>query len=202
MQRTLERLGFVPVAYCPSMVFSSVERLDVLRMAKVCCPYELGPMKLRKAGKNLQRIVEQGLEDRMLGMEVSASARKTELFRDLPDGDLYRLARLGRVHAYDAGTVLVREGDTADRLYLLLSGIAQVHSNRAVIGSLEPGTIFGEMALLEGGTRTADVVLTEEARVAEVPLSALERLMEANPRLGYRVMRNLASSLSHKLLQR
>jgi N-acetylglutamate synthase-like GNAT family acetyltransferase len=202
IQRTFERLGFVPVAYCPSMVFEQVERLDVIRMAKVSCQYDLGRMRILPAGQRLREIVEREMEDRLIGMEITEGARRVDLFHNLPEGDLHHLARIGALHEYEAGTVLVREGEAADRLFILVEGAAEARSGEQVFGRLEAGNIFGEMALVERGPRSADVVLTSTARLIEIELPRLERLMEARPRLGYLVARNLARGLSMKLRRR
>ncbi len=201
IQRTLERLGFVAVAYCPSMVFDNVERLDVVRMAKINIRYELGRMRLREGPERIRRIVERGLEDRLLGMEISAATRGVEIFRGLPDGDLYHLARISRLAHYDAGAHLIREGDDTDRIYILVDGEARAMSKGRVLATLQPGVIFGEMGLVEQGKRSADVVLTAPSRVIQIEIGRLGRLMESHPRLGYVVMQNLARSLSNKLRQ-
>ncbi len=199
IQRTLERLGFVPVAYCPSMVFENVERLDVVRMAKINVQYDLGRMRLRPGPARIREIVERGLEDRLLGMEITQATRGVEIFRGLPDGDLYHLARIARVDSYEGGTQLIRQGEDTDQIYILVDGAAEARSAGRTLGRIDPGAIFGEMGLVEHTKRSADVVLTENARVIEIPITRLTRLMEAHPRLGYVVMQNLAGSLSQKL---
>jgi len=199
IQRTFERLGFVPVAYCPSMVFQDVERLDVLRMAKVSCQYDLGRMRLLANGKRMREIVETGMEDRLIGMEITDGVRLADLFRDLPEGDLYHLARISYLVEYKAGTVLVKQGDKPLNVYILVEGAAEVRVDGSPVGKIEAGEIFGEMALVEQTVRSADVVLTKDAKVVEILISRLERLMEARPRLGYVVARNLARGLSLKL---
>jgi hypothetical protein len=199
IQRTFERLGFVPVAYCPSMVFEQVERLDVVRMAKLCCPYDLGPMRLLESAAQMQQIVEKGFEDRFIGMEITAGTRRTDLFRHIPDGEMYHLARIAKLREYKAGTTLVREGEQADYLYILVSGEAQVLKNGKRITALQAGNLIGDMALVDKYPRSADVVLTQPSTVITIEIQRLERLLDAYPRLGYIVAMNLARGLSEKL---
>ncbi|MBN1257758.1 MAG: cyclic nucleotide-binding domain-containing protein [Planctomycetes bacterium] len=199
IQRTFERLGFVPVAYCPSMVFDNVERLDVIRMAKISCRYDLGRMRLLETGTRMKEIVEKGLEDRLLGIEVTAATRKTELFKGLPEGDLNHLARIAKITDYTAGTKLLRQGDEPDQLYILVEGEAEARAKGKLLGTLKAGSIFGEMSLVEKTRRSADVILTKPSKVIAIGLPQLERLMQAHPRLGHVVSHNLASSLSAKL---
>ena len=199
IQRTLERLGFIPVAYCPSMVFDNVERIDILRMAKVNCPYDAGEMRLLDACRAMKEIVERSMHDKMLGIEITRGTRENELFRTLPDGDLHHLAKICRVREYPAGTHLVKQGSEAEHLYILASGAAEVVVDGAVVGALGDGDVFGEMGLVDRGRRNADVILRDSCRVIEMDISSLERLMDARPRLGYSVMRQLAGGLSSKL---
>jgi len=198
IQRTFERLGFIPIAYCPSMVFEKVERLDIIRMAKVKCKYDLGKMHLVESAQRILKIVEKSLDDRLIGIEITEGTKNTELFEDIPDGDLYHLASISSICEKKAGTVLVKEGDTADDIFILLDGEVKVKKgDKDVI--LGKGCIFGEMALLEKCTRSADVIMAKNGKVIKINIQRLERLMEKHPRLGKAVSRNLARSLSLKL---
>lgn len=199
IQRTFERLGFVPVAYCPSMVFENVERLDVIRMAKLTVPYDLGELSLLDGPARMKEIVEKGLEDRLVGMEITEGTRRAEIFQGLPDGELYHLARIATMREHPEALVLAREGERADKIYIIVEGGAEARSGDRVLGRLGEGEIFGEMGLLERTVRTADVVLTRPSRVIEIDVGRLERLAEARPRLGKLVMQNLARGLSEKL---
>ncbi|MFN7145623.1 MAG: serine/threonine-protein kinase, partial [Myxococcota bacterium] len=60
--------------------------------------------------------------------------------------------------AFPADTEIVREGDAADAAYILVEGTVEVRQNGGPIAELGPGEIFGEAALLTGGTRTASVI--------------------------------------------
>ena len=202
IQRTFESLGFVPVAYCPSMVFESVERLDVIRMAKLTVPYDLGEIRLLEGPARMREIVEKGMEDRLVGMEITEGTRRAEIFRGLPDGELYHLARISTLREHPDGEVLAREGEKADRIYIIVEGRAEARTGDRVLGRLREGEIFGEMGLLEKTARTANVVLTAPSKVIEIDVGRLIRLGEARPRLGKTVMENLARGLSEKLRRR
>lgn len=199
MQRTLQRLGFVPVGYCPSMAFDSVERIDIVRMAKVACPYDPSGMRLLESSRVVKEIVERAMEDGVLGAEIEEATRGAALFRTLPDGDRHHLARLCRVADHPAGTRLVARGKAAEELFILVSGEAALVLNGGTVGTFSAGDTFGEMALVGPAPRLADTVLTRDSRVITRRLDELERLMQARPRLGYAVMRALAASLGAKV---
>ena len=199
IQRTFERLGFVPIAYCPSMVFQQVERLDVIRMTKLCCQYDPGEMRLLEPGQKIIEIVEKGFEDRMLGMEITDAARKTELFKDLADGELYHLARIARTVEFPKGHILIEQDKEPDNLYIFIDGSAEVTTGKQIVGNLSSGNICGEMALIDKSPRSANVILTSNSKLIKINIERLERLMESRPRLGYDVVNKLAGSLSSKL---
>jgi signal-transduction protein with cAMP-binding, CBS, and nucleotidyltransferase domain len=180
------------------MVFDKVERLDIIRMAKIKCKYDLGELHLLDSGQKMKEIVEKCLDDRIVGIEITKGTKNTELFRDIPDGDLYHLGGISSICECKAGTVLIKKGDEAEDLYIVLNGDVEVRTQDKVI-TLCKGSIFGEMALVENRTRNADVVMIKDGKVIKIDIQRLERLMEKHPRLGSTVSRNLARGLSKKL---
>jgi N-acetylglutamate synthase-like GNAT family acetyltransferase len=199
IQRTLERMGFMAVAYCPSMVFEEVERLDVIRMAKLTVPYYREEIPLTERAEQVREFIERSLEDRREGGLVAQAAQATELFQHLDEGDIYHLAQLGSLRTLAEGEYLIRQGDTGDQIYIILSGTMQVLIDGNEVGRVGTGETVGEMALLKAETRVADVIALEAVQVVEIQCSDLMRLMNNRPRLGSIVMRNLAGDLSEKL---
>ncbi len=66
--------------------------------------------------------------------------------------------------------------------------------------NLGPGQSVGEMALIDGGPRSATVrAMTPGTAVAAITRDAFERLCETNATIGYRIMRNIAADLSFRL---
>jgi len=78
MQKTLDQLGFVPVAYCPSMVFRGVERLDVVRMAKLYFPPDVENIKLTPMADDMFNLAMKDLECKKIGMEITEVTRKSQ----------------------------------------------------------------------------------------------------------------------------
>jgi CRP-like cAMP-binding protein/GNAT superfamily N-acetyltransferase len=199
IQRTLERMGFMAVAYCPSMVFEHVERLDVVRMAKMLAPYFREDIRLTEASAKVRDLVERSMDDRREGKVVAEAARATDLFRGLDEGDMYHLARLGRLTRIGQADRLIRQGEAGDRLFIVVSGAMQALIGGKEVGRIGPGETVGEMALLDAEPRSADVLALQDTQVVEILRADLVRLMERRPRLGTVVMRNLATDLAEKL---
>lgn len=199
IQRTLDRLGFVPVAYCPSMVFEEVERLDVVRMAKLTIPYFREEIPLTPTADVVRNLVEQALAHRREGSDVAKAAKSTELFRGLEDGDLHRLARLGRIRSAGAGESLARQGMIGDRLFIVIDGCLRALVDGQEVGEIGAGETAGELCMLDLPERSADLVVERDACLVEIMLADLESLMLQRPAIAAAVMRNLATSQARRL---
>jgi len=78
--------------------------------------------------------------------------------------------------AVSSGKRLVHEGDYSYDLIVIEDGTADVIKGGEVIGSLGPGDVFGEMGMLSGGKRTADVVATSPMRLITLSKWDLKRI--------------------------
>lgn len=72
------------------------------------------------------------------------------------------------------GKVLVEQGSVSDEMYLVLNGVLVVEVDGERIAELGPGAVFGERAVLEGGTRTATLRAVAECKVAAVPADRID----------------------------
>jgi CRP-like cAMP-binding protein len=107
---------------------------------------------VRPAGEEHQHLDRAGVVDRL---------RLTPLFGGLTDDQLDRLVEMGEIVDLAPGEALIREGDEADALYVVLDGELDVtkRSGRTDIplARVGPGSLQGEIAALEGGRRLASV---------------------------------------------
>ena len=110
-------------------------------------------------------VPQQGIpmETRRKLLDVGEWLRTTEVFRSLSSAEAAVLATFLERRAAAAGDFLIRQGDTGDDLFLIEEGRADVevvsHSGqRMKVASLGPGDHFGEISLVAGGERTADVI--------------------------------------------
>jgi Cyclic nucleotide-binding domain len=84
------------------------------------------------------------------------------------------------------GEVLVAQGEPGDELFLLFDGVLAVEQGGRRVAELGPGAILGEMALLEGGRRTATLRAVTRCRVAVVPGDRVDRTALAEVARGRR----------------
>ena len=122
------------------------------------------------------------------------------LLAGLTPTELADLAALGTVKNYAAGTTIISASEPAVSLFFLRSGVVHVKLPGGIrLATLTAGMAFGEMALLEAH-RSADVVADKSVTALEVPLADFQRFREQHPRIGERIMRNLAQLLADRLI--
>jgi CRP-like cAMP-binding protein len=98
------------------------------------------------------------------------------LFSSLSDKALDTVSVFASETSVSTGKRLVHEGDYSYDLIVIESGTADVIKGGEVIGSLGPGDVFGEMGMLSGGRRMADVVATSSTRLITLSKSDLRRI--------------------------
>ena len=135
-----------------------------------------------------------------LGREsIVERLRDTPLFGGLDDVQLHRLVEMGEIIDLEAGDLLIREGDQADGLYVVLSGEMDVTKragrSEIPVARVGPGALQGEIAALEGGRRLASVTATGAAEVLRIPVSAMRELLGAGPDVALAVIRTAVTRL-------
>ena len=111
------------------------------------------------------------------------SLAKVPLFASLPPAEVRSLAdQVTRVRC-SSGTRIIRTGEPGAELYLVESGRLEVSRAGAKLAVLGPGDMVGEMALLTGETRTADVAALADSVLLTLRKEAFDRLLASNPKL-------------------
>jgi CPA2 family monovalent cation:H+ antiporter-2 len=106
------------------------------------------------------------------------------LFSSLSDQALNTLSVFSSETSVSTGKRLVHEGDYSYELIVIETGTADVIKGGEAIGSLGPGDVFGEMGMLSGGKRTADVIATSPMRLITLSKWDLKRISaEVNDQL-------------------
>lgn len=131
---------------------------------------------------------------------VEAALAKTDLFAPISDAGRTRLAKAGAPVALDPGSLLFAKGDAGDALYILLEGEVEVRTSNEAgrdtrLAALKPFTVIGEMAVLDGGARSADVCAIRRSRLLRISRDAALSTLEAEPR----ALLKLISELSLRL---
>jgi serine phosphatase RsbU (regulator of sigma subunit) len=93
---------------------------------------------------------------------------------------------------FEPGETIVHEGEPGSSAFILLSGSCEVMVHDDVLGVVSPGDLFGDIACLEGGTRTATIRATSPSDVLEIAGDALRVELRRSPALLDRFLRVLA----------
>jgi CRP/FNR family cyclic AMP-dependent transcriptional regulator len=131
-------------------------------------------------------------------MNLETALRTAPLFASLDERQRSRIGDLMTSRRFDAGTTILKQGTSAVALYLLLEGQVEVsrepeEGGRAVtLARLNPGDVFGEMAVLDDDTRSSSVVAVEPVRCALLSRWELLQELRRYPELSVELIRVLA----------
>jgi CRP/FNR family transcriptional regulator, cyclic AMP receptor protein len=117
------------------------------------------------------------------------------LFSACSRSDLMRLAGAADEVVVGPGTELTVEGAVGREMFVLLEGNVEVRKAGRVETELGPGDHFGELALLDGGPRTATVVTTTDATLVVITKPAFAAVLDEIPTLAHKLLVSLARRL-------
>ena len=112
---------------------------------------------------------------------LSRVLAKAPLFSGLSRQDLRTVAGLAELRQYVDGVSVVRVGTLGDSMHVVLDGHAVVQPTAGVERRLEPGDIFGELALIDGAPRAATVVADGELVTAKIGGPGFRRMLREEP---------------------
>jgi CRP/FNR family cyclic AMP-dependent transcriptional regulator len=95
-----------------------------------------------------------------------------------------------------AGQPLFKEGDDLNNtMYVLMAGTAEVTVNGRVVETAKPGTLLGEMAMIDQGTRSATIIAKTHSRFVVIGRKRFDFLVQQTPNFALAVMRVIADRL-------
>ncbi len=100
-----------------------------------------------------------------------------------------------------AGTLLLREGEEARDMYIVLSGQAQLDRRELEVKSIGPGEQFGALGLLTGRSRTTSVRATTALTLGRLSLERWNALAEQEPRLAIRIVQAILATMREELVE-
>jgi CRP/FNR family transcriptional regulator, cyclic AMP receptor protein len=132
---------------------------------------------------------------RWVRSEHMDTLRSVPLFRALSDSQLGSVLRSAHGADFGPGATIVRQGEPGRGMFVLAEGRAKVVVDRAEVATLGPGSYFGEMAVIDGGPRTATIVAETEVATLEITPQAFLRLLEREPTISAAIGRELRDRL-------
>lgn len=118
--------------------------------------------------------------------------RRIPLFNACNPRQIERIGMLADEVNVPDGKVLMRQGETGHDMMIVVSGQVGVERDGQRINTLGPGDFFGELALVDGGPRTATVTAEAPARLLVVGHRDFHSLMDEFPAIAAQVMNALA----------
>jgi CRP-like cAMP-binding protein len=134
------------------------------------------------------------------GQDLRSVLAESELFETLEDEHLDRLVSVTREQELAAGAVVYTRGEPAKALYAVTAGqfkaVTTAEDGREIVLRLfDPGSVFGEIALLDGKPRTATMIAAKRSKLAAIDRKDLLRLMRAEPDIALNLLAVLAARL-------
>jgi acetate kinase len=134
-------------------------------------------------------------------MNTAAFLReKVNLFKDFSNDRLQQLVNSSRVVTFEANEAVLHCGEEATHFNVVLSGTVSASTigeggTRQVLGQLEAGGTFGELALMTGDKLLADFIAESRAEVLRIPVSLFQSVIMAEPKAVQHVSRTIAARL-------
>ncbi len=132
--------------------------------------------------------------------DVRARLSEVDVLSPLSAEALEAIAAATRIHFYSKGETILRHGAAGDSMFVVHAGTASVRlpddspEGWHEVAQLAAGTVFGEMALLTGETRTADVIALTDVTALEIGKDSLQPILHGHP--------ELASAITAKVVHR
>jgi CRP-like cAMP-binding protein len=131
------------------------------------------------------------------------SLRRIKILAELNDAQLEHLIDYMELQRVPQWSVVVRQGDPGDAMYLILEGELRA---RVVIGDQEmilstfgPGEFFGDMSLFDHGPRSADVVANADCILIRIAATAFDRLTREAPSLATPFLQATSRTLAARI---
>lgn len=126
--------------------------------------------------------------------EILDRLARIDILSPITPEALDAMADAARIHTYSTGETILRFGSEGNSMFIVHDGTVSVRVDDGEVAKLRPGDFFGEMALLTGERRTADVVALTDVVTVEITKDALAPVLLEHP--------ELAMSISAKVMER
>jgi CRP-like cAMP-binding protein len=123
------------------------------------------------------------------------SLQRVPLFADLNRREVQQIARLFKERRFPEGETVVKEGSGGAAFFVIESGEATVFIRGKEHTILKPGDYFGEIALIDDGTRMATIIAASELVCYGITYWDFRPLVEANGVVGWKLLQRMAKML-------
>jgi len=160
----------------------------------ICKAYEdEGHYRKAKATVNIILRMDPANEETQkmaLGIEARLGFYRHPLFAELSEGEFGEIIKNASFRKYPKETIVIREGEPGESLYMICSGNVDVYKKdkkkgiAQLVAKIGKDNFVGEGGFLTGETRSATLVTTEETTMLELSKTAIETTLEKNPKIA------------------
>jgi len=118
-----------------------------------------------------------------------------DLFAGCTKKELAQIASISSEYEAEAGQVLAKEGETGAEFFIIVDGQATATRNGVLLAKLTATSFFGELALLDGGPRTATVKADTDLRLLVLSRGEFGQLCRTYPTVSFRMLKGLGARL-------
>ncbi len=122
--------------------------------------------------------------------------KEVSLFSGCSQSELRSIAQLGTPVTVGKGELLTAKGEVGREFFLVLSGVASCKLGKREVAEFARGGYFGELALLHGGIRTADVVAETDMELLVLDAREFRSMLMTSPGIGVKMLARLAERLA------
>ena len=131
------------------------------------------------------------------------SLRRIKIFAELSDPQLAHLAEFLEPVSVPQWKSVFVQGDSGDAMYLVLGGELRarvvVNEKETILSTFEVGEFFGDMALFDHGTRSADVVANQQSTLLKLSLTNFEPMVKEAPALATPILQAAVRTMSARI---
>jgi CRP-like cAMP-binding protein len=142
----------------------------------------------------------------MKAEQAASLLARTPLFAGLNESELLGLGACARQRSYRRGQYIFHQGDTGDAVFVLTEGrvkviFASADGDEMILATLQPPDVFGELALIDGGPRSASIQTLEPTAVLTLTRATLLELMSRQPAVTDVILRSLGMLVRRMIAQ-
>lgn len=135
------------------------------------------------------------MSDKIEEARIMAALRAVPLFSHLKDKQLKLIARQAKPVSFRAGSHICEQGATGVGMHVVLDGETKVEIDGQERRRMGPGAFFGEIALLDGGPRSATVTAETDVQTLSLPAWDFQEMVGSNADLALELLRGVAQRL-------
>ena len=126
----------------------------------------------------------QSNTDRLLLVEKVFILKSLSIFKDTPEHILADLAPLMQEEEFDQNTLIFKEGDLGDCMYIIHQGNVKIHKGDTVLAILHEKEVFGELSLLDAEARSASATTDSPCILFSINQEPFYELIESRPEVA------------------